>query len=174
MNKKLLSIIDVFYKLAEIPVYQKCKQCGDTDPYMGDEGLCYKCFDPSKPKDIKIEEKPISSKVDRKFVVVYNEDDYIEWKTNLDNGLTVRVMADKRDQRANGSKNVKDFKIVDIIVEQTRIQDQTSFAALNKFIEKTENNKIQSLKDFSSINYTQFSFIPVENLDNIIDEISQL
>ena len=48
--KNLFRLIDILSKFAEIPVYDKCKKCGDTDPYMGDEGLCYKCFDPSISK----------------------------------------------------------------------------------------------------------------------------
>jgi len=61
--KKALQIL---YKFAEIPVYQKCKKCGDADPFMGDEGLCWKCFEPDKvenknKKDIKQNaENPVS------------------------------------------------------------------------------------------------------------------
>lgn len=42
----------LFEKFAEIPQHAKCKKCGDADPYLND-GLCYKCFDPSEKKEEK-------------------------------------------------------------------------------------------------------------------------
>ena len=45
--KRALKLIN---KFAAIPVYNKCKKCGDADPYLGESGLCYKCFDSIKEK----------------------------------------------------------------------------------------------------------------------------
>lgn len=47
--KRAIRLIE---KFAEIPKYPKCKKCGDTDPYLGDDGLCYKCFDQNKSSQL--------------------------------------------------------------------------------------------------------------------------
>ena len=63
--KNLFNIINQFIKFAKIPVYNKCKKCGDASPDLNEDDLCYKCFDPSKSKDLSSKEiktkKPISN-----------------------------------------------------------------------------------------------------------------
>lgn len=45
--KRALKLIN---KFAAIPIYNKCRRCGDADPYLGENELCYKCFDLGKEK----------------------------------------------------------------------------------------------------------------------------
>ena len=48
--KRLSKAINILYRFAAIPEYPKCKKCGNADPYLNEDGLCYKCFDPAKKK----------------------------------------------------------------------------------------------------------------------------
>jgi len=47
---RLIKAINKFVKLAEIPDYPKCKICGSADPYLNDDKICYKCFNPASLK----------------------------------------------------------------------------------------------------------------------------
>jgi len=59
---KIAKLINQFVKLAEIPDYPKCKKCGDADPYLDDNGLCYKCYIPPTKKDEPIRGNPKEEK----------------------------------------------------------------------------------------------------------------
>ena len=48
--KKLFKALKLLSKFAAIPIYNKCKKCGDADPYLDDDGFCYKHSKPAAPK----------------------------------------------------------------------------------------------------------------------------
>lgn len=50
--RKLSKAINALKILATIPNYPKCKKCGNADPYIDENGLCYKCFELIKEKPI--------------------------------------------------------------------------------------------------------------------------
>jgi len=56
-NNVIKKALKLFEKFAAIPEYNKCKKCGNADPYLSDDGLCFKCFDQNRPQLRDKEEK---------------------------------------------------------------------------------------------------------------------
>ena len=69
---KITKIIELFYKFAAIPIYPKCKRCGNADPYIGDSGLCYKCFEPEKEEEM-VTTSPSAKKLSNEITFIIND-----------------------------------------------------------------------------------------------------
>lgn len=176
----LFRLIDILAKFAEIPVYNKCKKCGDTDPYLGDEGLCYKCFDPSiSKKESKKEPKkynfPTMSILSRSRA----SDKIADFNSEILLGKGLYVVACAGNWYHTGCSPIS---VLTYPNQDVRVEDYDAielYFTMNPGPLKADltdliiDDQIKSLMPYKkhSIDLLSWNNIPTKELQNIISEV---
>src|SRR5690606_30420180 len=159
---KLSNLIERFLKFAAIPQYNKCSNCGVQDPYIEPGGLCYNCFDPTKPiakKEIENTNKWIEvlKKIKRVTPIAFNSKKIGEFYIEFYNDAEAEPEAIL--------PSILDYKKIIILIVDAN--DALIYPHLDK-----------RFKDFDWIKYfptrTAAGLVPVKELPAILDDIEKL